>query len=115
MSSFDFSPTNCKKCGFLVWSGLSSTGISTKLDTEILTIIEEIKTLIQGGRTYQIHRTSVSFEATPRIGARMYAKDPKVLAMHTCKSEGFTFGQEVPDYFDTRKLSTVAISEGCPF
>lgn len=115
MTAFDFSPTYCKKCGFLIWSGVASFGIPIQLDTQLLTIIEEIKTLVQGVRTYQIHKTSVSFEATPRTAIRMNVQDPKVLATHTCKSEGFLFGEEPPDYFNTKKLSTTVDTDEVPF
>lgn len=33
----------------------------------------------------------------------MKAVDPIVLATHTCRTEGFLFGQEPPDYFNQRK------------
>jgi hypothetical protein len=103
MSAFNFKPINCRKCGHLVWDGLSSAGIPIKLDTGKLNIMDEIATLQRGIYTYQIHRTSTSFEATIRSASRMKAVDPIVLATHTCRSEGFLFGQEPPDYFNQRK------------
>ena len=114
MSAFDFQPINCRECGHLVWDGLSASGIPIKLDMTRLNIVDEIHTLVGGGRTYQIHRTAMSFEATRRTSARMKAVDPIVLAQHTCKSEGFLFGQEPIDYFNRQKLSTTN-SEKVPF
>jgi hypothetical protein len=43
----------------------------------------------------------------------MKANDPIVLAEHTCSSDGFTFGQVAPDYFNRPKVS--ATSEEVPF
>lgn len=103
MTTFEFKPINCRKCGHLVWDGLSSAGIPIKLDTARLNIVDEIHTLQRGTSTYQIHRTLTSFEATRRSQARMGAKDPIVLATHTCRTEGFLFGQEPPDYFNRIK------------
>jgi hypothetical protein len=103
LSAFDFQPINCRECGHLVWDGLSASGIPIKLDMTRLNIVDEIHTLVGGGRTYQIHRTAMSFEATRRTSARMKAVDPIVLATHTCRTEGFLFGQEPPDYFNQRK------------
>lgn len=79
---------------------MTISGFPTKLDTTRLNIADEIVKLTTGIRTYQIHRTSVSFEATRRTAARMGAKEPIVLAEHTCTSTGFTFGQVAPDYFN---------------
>ena len=84
-----------------------------KLDTHRVTTLDEIVKLTAGIRTYQIHRTSVSFEATRRTAIRMKAIEPIVLAEHTCTSSGFTFGQEAPEYFDRPKQP--AVSEGMPF
>jgi hypothetical protein len=113
MSDFNFKPINCRKCGHLVWDGMTISGFPTKLDTTRLNITDEIVKLTAGIRTYQIHRTSVSFEATRRTAVRMKAADPIVLAEHTCTSEGFTFGQVAPEYFD--RPQKPAMSEGVPF
>jgi hypothetical protein len=113
MSDFNFTPINCRKCGHLVWDGISISGMPTKLDTTRLNLADEIKKLQVGVRTYQIHRTSVSFEATRRTSVRIGAVDPVVLAEHICTSNGFTFGQEAPEYFDRPKTPTM--SEGVPF
>jgi hypothetical protein len=113
MSDFNFKPVNCRKCGNLVWDGLSSAGMPTKLDTGRLNIVEEIVKLSTGTRTYQIHRTSTSFEATRRMAGRMSAKDPIVLAEHTCTSISFIFGQEPPEYFNRPK--SIQPTEGVPF
>jgi len=114
MSDFNFKPIDCRHCGHLIWDGLTAGGIPMKLDMARLNIVNEIQTLLGGGRTYQIHRTTTSFEATRRTSARMKAVDPIVLAQHTCKTEGFLFGQEPTEYFDRVKLSTTT-SETVPF
>jgi hypothetical protein len=93
---------------------LSSAGIPIKLDTARLNILDEIQTLQKGIYTYQIHRTSTSFEATIRTKTRMGAKDPIVLASHTCRTEGFLFGQEPPNYFNRVKPNPID-SEKVPF
>ena len=113
MSEFNFMAINCHKCGHLVWTGLTAAGMPAKLDMARLNIKDEIVKLTAGVRTYQIHRTSVSFEATRRTAARMGAVDPIVLAEHTCTSTGFTFGQVPPEYFDRPKQP--AMTEGVPF
>lgn len=99
MSQFTFQAIDCRSCGNLVWDGLSSSGIPIKLDMGRLNLKDEIVKLLLGGRTYQIHRTAVSFEATPRIGARIHAKEPIVLAMHECYPLT-SFGNLVPEYWD---------------
>lgn len=113
MIDFDFKPINCSHCGHLIWDGLSASGFATKLDMTRLNIVEEITKLSTGTRTYQIHKTAASFEATRRMGDRMRAIDPIVLAEHTCTSAGFTFGQVPPDYFNRYKPSQLV--EGVPF
>lgn len=84
-----------------------------KLDTGRLNLKDEIIKLLLGGRTYQIHRTAISFEATPRIGARMGAKEPIVLAMHQCYPMT-VFANTPPDYWD-RQLLKLQTSEEVPF
>ena len=64
MSYLDFKPSTCRKCGNLVWDGISATSAcQVKLDTKRLNLIEEIQALASGVATYQIHRTAGSFEA----------------------------------------------------
>jgi len=99
MSAFNFQAIDCRSCGNLVWDGLSSSGVPIKLDTGRLNLKDEIVKLLLGGRTYQIHRTYLSFEATPRLAARMKAADPIVLALHECYPLT-TFGNLAPDYWD---------------
>lgn len=103
MSDFNFKATNCPKCGQLVWDGLTNAGIPAKLDTPRLTVTDEIKLLTSGTATYQIHRTSKSFEVTRRMAGRMTAKDPIVLGHHKCASIAFFFGESAPDYFNRVK------------
>ena len=104
MSAFNFRAIDCRSCGNLVWDGLSSSGVPIKLDTGRLNLKDEIVKLLLGGRTYQLHRTSVSFEATPRIGARIHAKEPIVLALHECYPLT-VFSEVAPDYWDRHRPS----------
>jgi hypothetical protein len=83
-----------------------------KLDTDRLNIVQEIEKLSTGIGTYEIHRTSQSFEATRRTPVRMGAKAPIVLATHTCRPLT-VFAEQAPDYFNRVKLSTT--SEKVPF
>jgi hypothetical protein len=113
LSALDFKPTNCRKCGNLVWAGVSaSSRCDIKLDTKQLNLEQEIATLQKNIGTYQIHPTADSFEATRRTAIRMGAKNPIVLATHTCRSMTI-FAEQPPDYFNRQKKTT--ISEGCPF
>ena len=113
MSNFHFKAIDCRSCGNLVWDGLSSSGIPIKLDTGRLNLRDEIVRLLTGGRTYQIHRTSISFEATPRIGARIGAANPIVLALHECYPMT-VFSEQAPDYWD-RAIATMTTNEEVPF
>lgn len=113
MSYLDFKPSTCRKCGNLVWDGISATSAcQVKLDTKRLNLIEEIQALASGIATYQIHRTANSFEATRRMVPRMGAKDPIVLATHTCYPLT-VFAEEPPHYWGKPKLSTT--SDEVPF
>jgi hypothetical protein len=69
-------------------------------------LAEEIIKKIQGVRTYQIHQSAVSFQATPRLGARLGAAAPIVLATHICSWSDFNYGS-APDYFGKTKAETV--------
>ena len=106
MSNFDFVVINCKACGKLIWSGNSSGGFSTKLDTGRLNILEEIVKKVSNIRTYEAHRTAVSFEATLRIGARVigteYKPERVILAEHECSTLNKNvaqIGNVLPDYW----------------
>lgn len=113
MSELDFKPINCKKCGNLIWAGVSaSSRCDIKLDTARLNLTEELVALTNGLGTYQVHRTHLSFEATRRTAARMKVAQPIVLATHTCRAIT-VFAEEVPDYWNRVKLSTT--SEKVPF
>ena len=114
MTIYDFKPIDCPKCGHLVWDGLTSAGVPVKLDVDRLNIVDEIKTLQEGTATYQIHRTTHSFEATRRTPARMAAVEPIVLARHTCSQVAFFFGATAPDYFN-RSSVQVNQTDGVPF
>jgi hypothetical protein len=117
MSYSDFKPINCRACGKLIWSGHSSAGFPTKLDIERLNILEEIIKKVSQIRTYEAHRTLVSFEATPRMGAYVIGTEFKpekvILAEHRCST--FTlFESEPPDYWD-RKINEKPNLEEIPF
>ena len=104
----DFKPINCSRCGALVWAGISWAGFARYLDTHRLTIEEEIIKRLSGLKTYELHRTRVSFEAVERSVQRIRWADPSkdvvVLADHVC--QGFRlFETEAPWYWS--KLSTV--------
>jgi hypothetical protein len=113
MTSFNFSAIDCRSCGNLVWDGLSSSGIPIKLDTARLNLTDEIIRLLAGGKTYQAHRTYVSFEATRRLSARMAAPNPVVLALHECYPMTI-FSEQAPDYWD-RAIATMTTNEEVPF
>lgn len=109
----NFQVATCRPCGKLYWIGYSSSGILTRLDVEPLDIRAELIAKLTGRRTYQIHKTGVSFEATPRVG--ILAINALVLATHKCDPSEFKFGEvEPPDYFNTRKPDK-SESEGVPF
>ena len=113
MSELDFKPISCRKCGNLIWAGVSATSrCDIKLDTARLNLTEEILALTAGLATYQVHRTALSFEATRRTAARMKVDEPIVLATHTCR-ELTVFAEQAPDYWNRVKLSTT--SEKVPF
>jgi hypothetical protein len=117
MSYLDFKPINCRACGKLIWAGLSAAGFPTKLDIERLNILEEIIKKVSQIRTYEAHRTLVSFEVTPRTGAYLIGTDFKpervILAEHKCST--FTlFEVEPPDYWN-RKINQKSNLEGVPF
>ena len=113
MSDLDFKPINCKKCGNLIWAGVSaSSWCDIKLDTARLNLVEEVVALTSGRATYQLHRTAASFEATRRTAVRMGAAEPVVLATHTCRAMT-VFAETAPDYWNRVKLSTT--SEEVPF
>ena len=65
MRDSNFIPIFCTACGKLIWQGLT-VGFQTRLDPGTLTIQEEIIKRIQGSRTFELHRTAVSFEARLR-------------------------------------------------
>jgi hypothetical protein len=108
MSELDFKPISCRKCGNLIWAGVSaSSRCDIKLDTARLNLTEEVLALTAGLATYQVHRTAVSFEATRRTAARMKVAEPIVLATHTCR-ELTVFAEQPPDYWNRVKLSTTS-------
>lgn len=112
-TSENFQINTCRPCGKLFWEGYSSAGFLTRLDVQPLDVRAELIAKLTGRRTYQIHKTAVSFEATPRVG--ILAKSALVLATHKCDPSEFAFGEiEPPDYFNTKKPSKTE-SEGVPF
>ena len=124
MKDSNFIPIFCTGCGKLIWEGLT-VGFQIRLDPGTLTIQEEIIKRIQGSRTFELHRTAVSFEARLRsVNAiqRSKGSNPTILASHSCSrtKEIFRFkGQEptedeLPDYWNRRKKPQLE-SEGIPF
>ena len=124
MMNSNFIPIFCTACGKLLWQGFT-VGFQIRLDPGILTIREEIIKRIQGSRTFQLHRTAVSFEADLRsLNAieRSKGQNPIILASHSCSrtKEIFRFkGQEpaedeIPDYWNRRKQPQLE-QEGIPF
>jgi hypothetical protein len=112
-TSQDYQINTCRPCGKLFWEGYSSAGFLTRLDVELLDIRAELIAKLTGRRTYQIHSTAVSFEATPRVG--IIARNALVLAQHKCDPSEFKFGEvETPDYFNRKKMKPIK-SEGVPF
>jgi hypothetical protein len=115
MASTDFVPNDCRKCGCLVWEGYSSSGFLTRLDIEPLSIVDEIMNFLAKNRSYQIHRTAKSFEATPRLAGRMGKVHPIVLRQHICRTL-LEFGVTAPDYWATTKPTPPPLNEkGFPF
>ena len=124
MKDSNFIPIFCTGCGKLIWEGLT-LGFQIRLDPATLTIQEEIIKRIQGSRTFELHRTAVSFEAHLRsLNAipRSKGHNPTILASHSCSRAKEIFrikGQEpaedeIPDYWNRRKKQQLE-SEGIPF
>jgi hypothetical protein len=124
MRNSNFIPIFCTACGKLIWQGLT-VGFQIRLDPGTLTIQEEIIKRITGSRTFELHKTAVSFEADLRsVNAiqRSKGQNPIILASHSCTrtKEIFRFkgqepGQEeVPDYWNRRKTPQLE-QEGIPF
>jgi hypothetical protein len=98
----NFKAINCRRCGAVVWEGISWAGFSKRLDKKTLTIEEEIVAILSGRKSYQCHRTAVSFEAVERSLLRIKAGRPKqtvILADHTC-SGTVLFDTEIPNYWE---------------
>ena len=124
MNNSNFKPIYCTACGKLIWEGLT-VGFQIKLDPATLTIQEEIIKRITGSRTFEPHKTAVSFEADLRsLNAiqRSQGQNPIILANHSCtrtkeifRTKGQEPGQEeVPDYWNRRKMPQLE-QEGIPF
>ena len=96
-----FKPVTCKRCGAVVWEGVSWAGFSKRLDKKSLTIEEEIVKILQGVKTYECHRTHISFEAVERSRIRIEGGRKKhivILADHTCSNFAL-FDTEIPNYW----------------
>jgi hypothetical protein len=124
MNNSNFIPIFCTACGKLIWEGLT-VGFQIRLDPGTLTIQEEIIKRIQGSRTFELHKTAVSFEADLRsLSAieRSKGQNPTILASHSCsrtkeiyRTKGQEPGQEeVPDYWNRNKTPQLE-QEGIPF
>lgn len=81
-----------------------------------MTIHQEIMAkLMKTQRTYLLHRTAKTFEATPRMGAYINDTSNPVLGSHICDPSQFQFGQsEPPDYWGRFKAKGYQ-GEGVPF
>ena len=110
-ASFNFAPIVCKRCNHLIWQGITESGFEVKLSTAKLTIWDELLNMRAGIATYQIHRTFVSFEATRRLGVRMGAIDPIVLATHVCSLNNWGGDMNAPDYFNRRVFASANSEE----
>jgi len=100
-----FKPMNCKRCGTVVWEGISWAGFAKRLDKKSLTIEEEIVKILAGVKTYECHRTHISFEAVERSRIRIEGGRKShviILAEHTC-GDMRLFDTEVPDYWSVEK------------
>jgi len=124
MKDSNFEPIYCTGCGKLIWEGLA-VGFQIRLDPDILTIEKEIIKRMQGSRTFELHRTAVSFEAGLRsLNAikRSQGQNRTILVSHSCSKtkEIFRFkGQEpdedeIPDYWNRRQKPQLQ-TEGIPF
>jgi len=114
MSYLDFKPINCRACGKLIWAGHCSTGFPTKLDTTRLSIMEEIVKKVSKIRTYEAHRTLISFEVTPRRGAYVIGSEFKpesvILAEHKCSTLTL-FESHPPDYWNRNVSQNLKLEE----
>jgi len=104
----DFKPVICPRCNALIWTGISWAGFARRLDKERLTIEQEIIKVIAGLKTYEAHRTMVSFEAVERSANRIKwatpGKDRVILADHLCSSLAlFETLDDAPDYWNLTK------------
>jgi DNA-directed RNA polymerase subunit N (RpoN/RPB10) len=118
MSAFNFKPILCSKCGTLIWSGVSWAGFARRLDKKRLTIEEEIIKRISGLRTYEAHRTMVSFEAVERTVNRIKWAGPDktrvILADHHCSTMTlFETLDDAPNYWP--KPTYANSTQGAPF
>jgi hypothetical protein len=89
-----------------------TVGFQIRLDPGTLTIREEIIKRIQGSRTFELHKTAVSFEADLRsVNAiqRSQGKEPLILASHSCSKTMEIFrlkGQEPDNPMRSRIIGT---------
>lgn len=115
MISTEFVLHTCRPCGKLFWQG-RVWGFNTKLDIEPMTVYQEIMAkLYKTQRTYLLHRTSKSFEATPRIGAYINDTENPILGSHICDPSQFQFGQTPPEDYWGRFQYKQDTGEGVPF
>lgn len=115
MISTEFVLHTCRPCGKLFWQG-RVWGFNVRLDVKPLTIGEEIMAkLLKTQRTYLLHRTGKSFEATPRIGAYINDTQNPVLGSHICDPAQFEFGATPPEDYWGRFKSKAYEGEEVPF
>ena len=111
-----FKPINCKRCGAVVWEGISWAGFNKRLDKKTLTIEEELIKILTGVKTYECHRTHISFEAVERSLIRIQAGRKKhivILADHTCSTFNL-FDTEIPNYWAKPERKTNDLSSVQP-
>ncbi len=110
----DFKPINCRRCGCVIWQGISWAGFARRLDTPLLTIEEEIIKRISGLMTYEVFRTRVSFEVVERSLNRIrWAKGDMarmILADHICQGS-VLFDTHIPNYWPTIERKSNELSD----
>jgi hypothetical protein len=124
MKDSNFKAEYCAACGKLIWQGMT-VGFQIKLNPGALSIQEEIMKRIAGLRTFQLHRTAVSFEAELRSLNTIKASQGReqiILASHSCTRTKEIFRlkdqepgeEEIPDYWNRSKKPALD-QEGIPF
>jgi len=115
MISTEFVLKTCRPCGKLFWEG-RVFGFNVRLDVKPLSLHDEIMAkLFKTQRTYLLHRTGKSFEATPRMGAYINDTENPVLGSHICDPSQFEFGATPPEDYWGRVKGKSYQGEDVPF